>query len=146
MQRSKGGGWGFIEPTTRSGRRRVRLSALALRELAPHRTRQLELRLKAGPLWQDYDLVLTTALGNRVDPARLSRAFQAHLVGARLPRIRFHDLRHTAATILLGHSISPRVVQEMLGHANPSITLAVYGHVTPDMQERAIAALDALHG
>jgi len=59
-----------------------------------------------------------------------------------LPRIRFHDLRHTCATLLLSKGIHPKIVQEMLGYANISMTMDTYSHVLPDMQERAVSAMD----
>lgn len=60
------------------------------------------------------------------------------------PRIRFHDLRHTAATLLLGRGVHPKIVSEMLGHSTIAITLDTYSHVTPTMQREAAAAMDAV--
>jgi len=65
---------------------------------------------------------------------------------AGLPRIRFHDLRHTAATLLLAQGINVKVISEMLGHADVSITLRVYAHVMPHMQQQAADAMDATFG
>lgn len=61
-----------------------------------------------------------------------------------LPHLRFHDLRHAAATLLLGEGINPKIVSEMLGHAQVAITLDIYRHVIPHMQEQAAAAMDSL--
>jgi integrase len=74
----------------------------------------------------------------------LQRNFRPLLEQAGLPRIRFHDLRHTAATLLLGKGINPKIVSEMLGHAQVAITLDIYSHVMPHMQEQAAAAMDSL--
>jgi integrase len=74
----------------------------------------------------------------------LDRSFTALLERARLPRVRFHDLRHTAATLLLGQGVHPKVVSEMLGHTNTSITLDLYSHATPTMQREAAGAFDRL--
>ena len=74
----------------------------------------------------------------------LNRSFAVILEMAGIPRIRFHDLRHTAATLLLGKGIHPKVVSEMLGHANTSMTLDVYSHATPTMQRQAATAFDQL--
>lgn len=72
------------------------------------------------------------------------RSFKRYLAKAGLPAIRFHDLRHTAATLLLSRGINPKVVSEMLGHADISITLRIYAHVTPHMQQAAADVMDAL--
>jgi integrase len=74
----------------------------------------------------------------------VKRLFEPLLAKAGLPDIRFHDLRHTAATLLLSRAVHPKVVSEMLGHADISITLRVYAHVTPHMQQAAVAVMDAL--
>ncbi|HEV2009454.1 MAG TPA: tyrosine-type recombinase/integrase [Candidatus Limnocylindria bacterium] len=76
----------------------------------------------------------------------LRRSFRPLLERAGLPRIRFHDLRHTAATLLLGLGRHPKVVSEMLGHSQISVTLDLYSHVTPTMQREAVQALDTLLG
>jgi integrase len=70
------------------------------------------------------------------------RSFRPLLERAGLPRIRVHDLRHTFATLLLSKGTHPKIVQEMLGHANISMTLDTYSHVLPTMQDEAIAALE----
>lgn len=74
----------------------------------------------------------------------VKRSFKPLLAKAGLPGIRFHDLRHTAATLLLSRGVHPKVVSEMLGHADISITLRIYAHVTPHMQQAAVAVMDAL--
>ncbi|HLI43430.1 MAG TPA: tyrosine-type recombinase/integrase, partial [Acidimicrobiales bacterium] len=72
-----------------------------------------------------------------------SERFEQLLQAASLPRIRLHDTRHTAATLMLAAGVNPKVVQEMLGHSHVSITLGIYGHVTPSMGREAGAALSA---
>ncbi len=76
----------------------------------------------------------------------LRHKFRPLLQKAGLPPIRFHDLRHTAATLLLERGINPKIVSEMLGHADISVTLGIYSHVTPHMQQQAAAAMDATLG
>jgi integrase len=74
------------------------------------------------------------------------QSFFPLLARAGLPRMRFHDLRHTAATLLLGRGINPKIVSEMLGHSRIAITLHLYSHVTPHMQQQAADAMDAALG
>jgi integrase len=76
----------------------------------------------------------------------LNRAFKDLLNRAGLPEIRFHDLRHTCATLLLRQGVNPKFVQELLGHADVSLTLNVYSHVLPDMGDAAAGAMDAALG
>jgi len=102
-----------------------------------HRLYQLETRLKGGSIWQDKGLVFANNSGNYIDPMMLHRDFDKLLRDARLPDIRFHDLRHSAATMLLAMGINPKVVQERLGHSHISITLGIYAHVLPSMQREA---------
>jgi integrase len=123
--------------------RSVKLTRYAIEALRSHRKRQLEAKLRLSGLWQDADLVFTTGTGTPLDPSRLTeRSFRKLLERAGLPHRRLHDLRHTFATILLSRGTHPKVVQEMLGHANISQTLDTYSHVLPDMQSEAVAAMD----
>ena len=98
-----------------------------------------------GAAWDDQDLLFPNAGGRPLDVRSLvRRSFLPLLEAAGLPRIRFHDLRHTAATLLLGQGVHPKVVAEMLGHSRISTTLDLYSHVTPTMQREATVALDEL--
>jgi integrase len=141
--------FGFVEeePKTESGRRQVVLTPLALAALRKHRARQLARRLKAGADWPDHDLVFCTRDGNQISVWTLyARSYLPLLTKAGLPRIRFHDLRHSAATFLLSLGVHPKVVQELLGHAGINITLDIYSHVLPSMQRDAVDRLGALLG
>jgi integrase len=112
----------------------------ALRE---HRKRQLEERMRLGTLWQDHDLVFPSGAGIPLSGGNLNRAFKALLKRAGLSlMIRFHDLRHTCATLLLRQGVNPKFVRELLGHADVSLTLNVYSHVLPDMGDIAAGAMD----
>jgi len=102
--------------------------------------------MEHGALWQDYDLVFPSTVGTPQWGGNLSRAFKAALRRAGLPEVRFHDLRHTCATLLLRQGVNPKYVQELLGHANVSLTLNVYSHVLPDMGDAAAGAMDAALG
>jgi integrase len=137
----------FKPPKTPKSRRRIGLSSMAQEALRGHRTRQLEERLAAGPVWRDEDLVFCTPVGGALCGNHLSgRDFQALLRRAGLLRIRFHDLRHTCATLLLRRGVHPKVVSELLGHSTVTMTLDRYWHVLPDMQQAAMDAMDGLLG
>ena len=103
--------------------------------------------MKAGSLWQETGLVVTTTIGTPMDASNLTRRHLYPLLErAGLPRVRFHDLRHTFTTLMLQNGEHPKVVQEMLGHANFSETMDTYSHVLPDMQDSAVDAMEAALG
>ena len=136
-------GFEFLEPKTARSRRQVALTRTAIAALGRHRAVQLEERLRC-PYWQDAELVFASVVGTPVDAGNLvKRSFDPLLQKAGLPRIRFHDLRHSAAT-LLGQGVHPKIVSEMLGHSNVATTLDLYSHVTPTMQQAAVEALDTV--
>jgi integrase len=131
------------EPKTKGSRRVIRLTATAVDALRDHLSRQLEEMERMGTLYQPGGLVFTTKTGTIINPSNLrNRSFRVLLRAAGLHYIRFHDLRHTCATLLLSKNINPKIVSEMLGHASVSITLDIYSHLLPDMQEKAAKALE----
>ncbi|HEU5230212.1 MAG TPA: tyrosine-type recombinase/integrase [Ktedonobacteraceae bacterium] len=133
------------EPKTEKSRRNILLAPIVVTLLKQHRTRQLEAKLKAGSQWQDRGLVFCTSLGTPLNPEKMVARFKTLLKKGGLPPIRFHDLRHSAATILLSLGVHPKVVQELLGHNQISMTMDIYSHVLPGMQRDAITKLnDAL--
>lgn len=136
----------FTPPKSARSRRQVLLTPTAIAALRRHRIRQAEDRLAAGSAWDDQELVFANTVGRPLDGPTVTKAFQAALVRANLPRIRFHDLRHTAATLLLGRGIHPKIVSEQLGHSQIAITLDLYSHVTPTMQRDAAAAIESMLG
>jgi hypothetical protein len=98
---------------------------------------------KAGDNWQENSLVFCTGRGTLINPTNLRRRSLTPLLQrACLPPMTFHQLRHTAATILLLKNVNPKVVSEMLGHATIAITLDTYSHVLPNMQHSAVAAME----
>jgi integrase len=129
-----------------SSRRRIALDGSLVAVLREHRRRQLEERMRAGAAWTDKDLVFCSEVGTELYPDHVRWHFQRLLQRAGVPRIRFHDTRHTAATLLLMHNVPVKVVSEMLGHSAISMTLDLYGHVTPDMQAHAAAVMGSLLG
>lgn len=141
------GGYVFTAPKTKKSQRQVTIGKTSVAALRRHRTRQLEERLGAAGVWEDLDLVFANGLGRPIEPQNLvQRAFYPLLERAGLPRIRFHDLRHTAATLLLARGVHPKKVSEMLGHATVAITLDRYSHVTPTMHEEAAEILESVVG
>ncbi len=123
------------------------LPPLTVDLLKQHRIQQLEAKLQASPMWQDHDLVFCTSLGTPFNPSKLLERFKTLLKRAGLPDIRFHDLQHSAASILLSMDVHPKVVQELLGHNQISMTMDIYSHVLPTMQKNAMSKLnDALQG
>ncbi len=133
-------GYGYVEsePKSKKSRRTVVLHAFVIETLKSHRVAQLEQRLKVGSTWQDRDLVFPGKTGNYFHKNTLYSNFHKILAKAGLPLMRIHDLRHSAATILLAMGVNIKVVQEILGHSNISMTLGIYGHVLPGMQEEAM--------
>jgi integrase len=132
---------------TRSSRRQVLLPRIAVDALKRHHDRQDQERRLIGAGWEDNGLVFPNQVGRPINPSNfMPRDFYPLLERAGLPRMRFHDLRHSAATLLLELGIHPKVVSEMLGHSQIGITLDLYSHVTATMQQHAVEALDGLFG
>jgi integrase len=142
----EGGGLVFSEPKNAS-RRTIDLPQRALEALRSHRKRQIEQQLRAGAKWQDYDLVFTTTIGTAVDAQNVvNRHFKPMLSRAGLPDIRWHDLRHTCATLLLSRGTHPTFVQKLLGHASVQLTLDRYSHWMPSMGKHTASAMDEALG
>ena len=100
----------------------------------------------AGSRWVESGLVFTTRRGKPLDASNVTKAFHELLARAGLPRIRIHDLRHTAATLLLAQGVSPRVIMEVLGHSQISLTMDTYSHVLPALQREAAEQMDKALG
>ena len=137
------GGPRLMAPKTKSSRRSVKLTQGAMDALRSHLKGQLQEIDMAGSLWQENGLVFASEIGEFLDRRYLtSRRFKALLKRAQLLEIRFHDLRHTCATLLLSSNVNPKIVSEMLGHATIAITLDTYSHVLPNMRDQAAAAME----
>ena len=140
-----GGGYRLEETKTRNSRRVVKLLPGVLRALLEHRQAQQRLREEAGERWNEQGFVFTNAEGGPLDGHNLSsRHLRRILKEAGLPQIRLYDLRHTAATLALSAGVPVKVVSEMLGHSSVALTLDVYSHVLPHMQEDAARRMAAL--
>jgi integrase len=144
VQRQKEKGLVFSELKTKLSRRTVTLVTMMVPILREHRQRQIEHRLLLGPEWHDDDLVFPSAVGTPLDPMNAYHRFQAALQHAGLPRMRLHDLRHTATTLMMAAGLDPVTIQRTLGHANITLTLGTYSHVMPSMQRDAVQKMDVL--
>jgi integrase len=145
LRRLKGGGYEFNQPKTKAGRRTITLTPTVIDALKAHRVEQNKDRLFLGPAWQDNDLVFPSTIGTPQDAAHLATIILRRVLdNAELPRIRFHDLRHTCATLLLLRGIDANTVKDLLGHSNITITLGTYGHVLPNMRDRVAEMMDAI--
>jgi integrase len=137
---------GFIisEPKTTASRRKIAIPAFLIEVLKQHQATQKETHTKARGHWKENDLVFCNGHGEFLHPASLVWTFRNLLTKAGLERIRFHDLRHSAATILLTMGVHPKVVQELLGHSTIRLTMDTYSHVLPSIQAEAIDRLGSL--
>lgn len=131
-------------PKTIKSRRQVSIPGFVVEGLRRHRAAQAERRLLAGPGWHDLDLVVDRGDGQWMEPSVLSTAFMRMVRRADLPRVRFHDLRHGFATLMLAADVPLKVVSEMMGHATIGITADIYASVIPSLQVEAASRLDSL--
>ena len=134
----------YTEGKRDRSRRSIELGAGTVGALRTHRKRQLEERVRYGGLWEDHGLVFCQKDGRPVRRWNLEREFYKLLKSATLPKITFHGLRHTCASLLILNKTSAKVVSEMLGHADVAFTLRVYSHVLPGMQRSAADGMDEM--
>ena len=137
-------GMGLLEgqPKTARSKRSIALSPVAVTLLHEVRAQQLERRLALGPVWQEMGYVFTQNDGTPIDPDRVSRDFARVIREAGLPHLTVKGLRHAHASVLLSSGIHPKIVSERLGHSNIAITMDIYSHVLPGLQENAALAFD----
>lgn len=142
--RYKGVGVVENDPKTKTSLRQIMLSEPALEALKKHKERQEQEKQMLGDKWQDRNLVFCGRYGGFLIPDTLRKNLNKVLQDAGLPHIRFHDLRHSAATIMLTMGVHPKIVQEMLGHSTITITMDTYSHLVPSMQKEAINKINAV--
>ena len=143
-QRIRGKGMTFVPPKTDRAHRTVNVPSPVIASLRRHRRAQLEERLKAGSQWHDFDLVFPSNIGTPLEPRNLDRHFKRMLAKAGLPDMRFHDLRHTAASLMLAANVNPRTAADILGHSRISVTLDTYSHVMPAAMHEAADKMSAV--
>jgi integrase len=125
----------LLELKTLRSRRQIVLPDVALSALKAHRTRQLEERLQLGEHWKESGLVFTTSVGTPIEPRNAVRTFKRILRKAGLPDKRFYDLRHTCASLLLAQGVHPRVVMDILGHSQISLTMHTTATSSPSCRQ-----------
>lgn len=139
-----GKGWRLVEPKSEKSRRTIRLPAPVVPILRAHRVRQLERRLAAGARWRDHEFVFTTGKGTPLDGPKVNTIVKRLMRAAGVPALHFHSLRHSCATFLLVQGVAPRVVMEILGHSQISLTMNTYSHVIEQLQDAAAQEMTTL--
>lgn len=131
----------FHAPKTAAARRTVQLDATAMDLLKAHQTAQKRQRLAVGPGWEEWGLVCTSGIGTPLNTRNLRRTFFAYIAKAAVPHIRFHDLRHTHASLFLAHEPNIRILADRLGHTQVSFTIQTYVHASTDAQAKSASAV-----
>ncbi len=137
-------GWRFEEPKTRRSRRSVVLPSFLVPYLEVRKVDRDERREVLASNWHEYDMVCDQPNGEPWNPDFFSSGWAPFLRNRGLPHLRFHDLRHAHATMMLQQGVHPKIVSERLGHASIGITLDIYSHVLPSMQSEAADAIDRI--
>ncbi len=132
LQVRPGGALELVEPKSARSRRTISLPTTVAAALIRQQDQQATASTKAGDDWNEQGFVFTTRTGGPIHPRNDYRSFQLLLTKAGLRRVRLHDLRHTAASLLLEQGVHPRVVMEILGHSQISLTMNTYSHVVPE--------------
>ena len=134
----------ILKEPKRSSRRTINLPQVCISAMLQHRTMQEQERQLGGTRWKESDYVFTTGIGTPLEPRNLERAYRQILAIAGLHHIRIHDLRHTAATLLLTQGVHPRVVMDLLGHSQIAVTMNTYSHVVPALRKEAANQMDQI--
>lgn len=141
MQKSKTG-WTLGPPKTKKGKRSIALSRSCVVALKNHRDRQAFERQRLGDAWHESPFVFTNQTGGPLHVNTVIDRFERLIAAAGVPVIRFHDTRHTCATLLLTEGVHPKIVSELLGHSTVQQTLDVYSHVIHGLQRSVADVLD----
>jgi integrase len=120
------------------------MPAVVVHRLREHEKRQLTEKLWAGSKWHETGLIFSNRSGGPTQARRVIEQFHNALKEAGLRQVRFHDLRHSCATLLLVQGVSPRVVMEVLGHSEIAVTMNAYSHVVPELQREAAQRMQAI--
>ena len=134
----------FSSLKTKSGRRTISIGINTADKLRDHHQKQMNEKKAMGSQWNENDLIFPSKIGTPMHQRNLLRRFKSLIQESGLREIRFHDLRHTAASLMLNHGISPLIVAKRLGHSKVSITLDTYGHLLPGMHQESANFIDGL--
>lgn len=134
----------LVPPKTDKSRRTLVMPSMIAEQLRSHEKRQVAEKLWAGSKWHETGLVFANRVGEPTQARRVIEQFHKALANAGLRRVRFHDLRHSCATLLLVQGISPRVVMEVLGHSEIALTMNAYSHVVPELQREAAQRMQTI--
>lgn len=134
----------LVPPKTEKSRRTLVMPPMIVDQLHEHEKRQVAERIWSGSNWQEYDLVFPNRTGRPTQARRVIEQFHEALADAGIRHMRFHDLRHSCATLLLVQGVSPRVVMEVLGHSEIALTMNAYSHVVPELQRDAAQKMQAI--
>jgi integrase len=143
LEKSRKGGLQFKQPKTKRSRRNITLPPITIQALKKHRVETAKLLLKLGRGWNEGGLVCTKLDGSPINPNTLTSGFASLVRRTNIPQVTFHGLRHTHATQLFKEGVHPKIVQERLGHSTIAVTLDLYSHVMPGMQEDAAMKVDS---
>ncbi|HSH81366.1 MAG TPA: site-specific integrase, partial [Herpetosiphonaceae bacterium] len=133
----------LVPPKTDLSRRTIAMPPATVHALREHKLRQLEERM-AAPVWEDHDLVFPTNKGTPLEKSGITKRFAKLLDKAALPPMRFHDLRHSCASLLIAQGVPLKTIQGLLGHSSITMTGDVYGHLLPSALQEAASAMDAV--
>lgn len=134
----------LVPPKTPKSRRTLVMPTTTAERLREHQKRQVAEKLWAGAKWHDSDLIFANRVGGPTQARHVITQFHDALAGAGIRSVRFHDLRHSCATLLLVQGVSPRVVMEVLGHSEIALTMNAYSHVIPELQREAAQKMQAI--
>ena len=134
----------FKSPKSEKSTRRIPIGPETINHLKLQRQQVTMQKMVNAAKWQENDLVFPNLVGNPIDPNNMIKDLRKVLASANLPKIRFHDIRHTCATLLLLKNVHPKIVSERLGHSDIKITLDIYSHALPTLQAEASQVIEGM--
>lgn len=136
----------LMKPKTLKSVRQIPVNDDVIHALQSHKIQQEEIKKEKGGMYKDNDMVFARADGNFEDPREVLRRFHKLLERAGVRKCRFHDLRHTFASILINDGEQMKIVQELMGHSTITTTMDIYSHISSESKERTAKRLEDLIG